>query len=205
VRARLRQRGSSYALPASGTGAADSIPAARYKLEGSLPQSSRAEPSNPRSRRTLALYACMYMHYCEPMFEQCLYFSLAAVNRQIARVWTDAFRPLGLSPSHAYLLAAVIETGDASQRSLGEAMALEASTIARFVDELERRGLVTRQRHGRSVSVRASTEGERMGRLVTAEMKGLYRQMQRRLGAARFDDLVKQLHLLREELSAEGQ
>jgi MarR family transcriptional regulator, organic hydroperoxide resistance regulator len=131
------------------------------------------------------------------MFDECIYFNLAAVNRQIGRIWNDAYQQLGLSPSHAYLLAAVIASGDDSQNALSEIMALEASTIARFAEDLEKRGLVERQRQGRTVHVRATLEGQRIGQSVYRAMELLYQRMQRRLGNARFKSLVDQLNAVR--------
>lgn len=93
----------------------------------------------------------------------------------------DVFREMGahrpeqvlpgwsLSLSEIYALSILAERAPLSQQELGEALALEKSSVSRLVRQLERRGWVTRDRDAhdnRLRLLRLSAEGARM----TAEM-----------------------------------
>ena len=74
-------------------------------------------------------------------FDQCLYFNLAALNRKITKIWEQEFGKLDLSPSHGYVLAAIAEMPEISHKTLSELMELDPSTMTRFLDKLESKGL----------------------------------------------------------------
>jgi len=70
------------------------------------------------------------------MFEKCIYFNSNALVRQINKIWDDAFKPFGLSPSHAYVLRLVLNTPGLSMKQIAEDLELAPSTVTRFVDNL---------------------------------------------------------------------
>ena len=78
------------------------------------------------------------------MFERCLYFNSNALARKLSRHWETAFKAYGLAPSHGYLLRLILEKPGSTQQLLADEMLLERSTIARFLDRLEEKGLVQR-------------------------------------------------------------
>lgn len=84
------------------------------------------------------------------MFDECIYFNLSALTRKVTRIWEEEFGKLGLSPSHGYLLFAIAENPDASQKELGEIMELDPSTVTRFIDTLVSKGLAKKPVRGRS-------------------------------------------------------
>ena len=70
------------------------------------------------------------------MFEKCIYFNTNALVRQINKIWDEAFKPFGLSPSHAYVLRVVLDQPGISMKLLSEELELAPSTVTRFVDSL---------------------------------------------------------------------
>ena len=134
--------------------------------------------------------------YNVPMFERCIYFNINSLSRDINRIWDDAFQRQGLSPAHGYLLRLVLSAPGISQKEIAQTLNLDPSTVTRFVDVLSTKKLLRRQ-SGRD-NVRASqifptpkalemhTELEKIG----AE---LYAVMRKKIGAQRFDRLVREL------------
>ena len=78
------------------------------------------------------------------MFERCLYFNVNSLARSVNRLWDAAFQEFELSPSHAYLLRLVLAQPGLSQKEIAAELKLEKSTVTRFVDALEEKGLVRR-------------------------------------------------------------
>ena len=79
------------------------------------------------------------------MFERCLYFNSNALVRKVNQTWKQAFKEVGLSPSHAYLLRLVIATPGLSQQMIADELNLEKSTVTRFIDKMEGEGYLTRE------------------------------------------------------------
>lgn len=69
---------------------------------------------------------------------------LGAASRAVERAWYDALEARGLT--HAGLIVLhFVELGFSSQTDLARAAQVEAQTMSRTVDRLEREGLVTRE------------------------------------------------------------
>ncbi len=79
------------------------------------------------------------------MFERCLYFNTNALARALDRRWRAAFCRFNLSPAHAYVLRMVLHQPGLTQQKLAAAMKLEKSTMARFLDGLEKKTLIARR------------------------------------------------------------
>ena len=94
----------------------------------------------------------------------------------------DVFREMGahrpeqllpgwsLSLSEIYALGIVAERAPLSQQELGDALALEKSSVSRLVQQLEQRGWVTRERDARDSRLRLLRLSEQ-GARMTAEMQ----------------------------------
>ena len=122
------------------------------------------------------------------MFERCLYFNLNALNRRVNNIWEQAFDEFELSPSHAYLLRAVLTEPGMTQQSIAQELKLEKSTITRFIGALERKGLLVRIKSGREQRVYPAKAAKRIQAELEAQGNSLYQQMIETLGK---DALVK--------------
>lgn len=90
------------------------------------------------------------------MFEECLYFNSNALARTVTRVWTEAYKPFGLSPPHAFMLRVVLANPGIMPRELAKELSHSRSTVTRFLDSLEKRNLLVRKMttlDGREVQV----------------------------------------------------
>ena len=136
------------------------------------------------------------------MFDDCLYFNLSSLTRSITDTWKEEFAQLGLSPSHGYLLFAMVERPDEQQKDYGEHLDLDASTINRLVDTLISKGLIEKSGSGRGSSVSVTAEGKSICRQIKKSMNKLKDRMSSELGSARFKKLVQELAVARQSLGS---
>ncbi|HET7897439.1 MAG TPA: MarR family winged helix-turn-helix transcriptional regulator, partial [Flavisolibacter sp.] len=86
-------------------------------------------------------------------YAQCLYFTSAALARKIEKMATESWKKVGLSPSHAYVLIAVLEEPGIQPTALAEHLQLQPSTITRLVEKLEEKKLAVRTTEGKITNV----------------------------------------------------
>lgn len=79
------------------------------------------------------------------MFDRCLFFNVNALTRLVNKKWIEAFKPFDLSPAHGYMLRVVLSKPGITPKDLAIELHLEKSTITRFIDTLEKKGLVIRK------------------------------------------------------------
>jgi DNA-binding MarR family transcriptional regulator len=112
----------------------------------------------------------------------CLYFASNALARNLTRLAEEAYAPTGLAPSHAMLLMAVIDQPGVNPTELAETMLLKPSTVTRFVEKLEEKGLVVRQANGKYTEVYPTEAGTAMNMKIKAAWMDLYRNYTGLLG-----------------------
>jgi MarR family 2-MHQ and catechol resistance regulon transcriptional repressor len=85
----------------------------------------------------------------------------SSLGARLARRLADT----GLTPTQLGVLEALLHLGPLGQRGLGEKLLMSGANITTVVDNLERRGLVRRERREadrRNVTVQLTTEGRRL-------------------------------------------
>lgn len=140
------------------------------------------------------------------MFDRCIYFNINALARVINKRWETAFKRLGLSPSHAYLLRCVLSQPGSAQRQLAQDLAIAPSTVTRAVDQLVNGRWLERRlgEDGREALVYPTSKARKIGAALERAGEQLYRETRSRLGAQQFDALVASLHSGRTRLGSDG-
>lgn len=138
--------------------------------------------------------------YTLPMFERCLYFNLNALTRRVNKIWGQAFEKFDLSPSHAYLLRAVLAEPGMTQQSIAKELKLEKSTITRFIEGLESKDLLVRVKSGREQQVYPTETAKRIQDKLEAQGNTLYQQMIDSLGKGSLLKLVDNLRSFNQRL-----
>ena len=138
------------------------------------------------------------------MFESCLYFNVNSLARTVNRIWEDAFRPLDLSPAHAYLLRLVVAQPGLLQKEIAQELGLAPSTVTRFVDALEARGFVKRSQTGvadaREQKVLPTAKASRLGKRLESAGEELHDVVRDMLGDRKLQGLVKGMRDSRDKL-----
>ena len=95
-------------------------------------------------------------------FCDCLYFSANSLARNLTRIAEEAFAKTGLAPSHAFALMSINRNPGTNPSDVAKEMHMTPSTITRFLDKLETRGLISRRSEGKSSSLWPTERGKEM-------------------------------------------
>jgi len=135
------------------------------------------------------------------MFERCLFFNVNALARRVNKIWEQAFHEFELSPAHAYLVRLVLDQPGISQKQVVDELRLEKSTVTRFVDALEARQLLRRERQGRDVLVFPTRGSKALQAKLEKTGDALFQTMLSTLGNKEMQELVSKLRQAYDKLA----
>lgn len=133
-------------------------------------------------------------------FCQCLYFTSAALARKVEKLAVESWKPVALSPSHAYLLMAVLEEPGIQPKKLSEHLQLQPSTITRFIQKLEEKKLVIRTTEGRITNVYPTPKAKELQPKMMECMKHFLEQSSGALGSEESARLVQSMTKIADKL-----
>lgn len=113
------------------------------------------------------------MTHDENFLECCLFFNTNALSRYLLKLAEIEFKHLNLSPAHASLMLMVYDSPGITPKVLSHKLHLTPSTITRFIDALEKKGLVKRTHRGKAVFVSSSRKGSNLKRPIAMAYKNL--------------------------------
>jgi MarR family transcriptional regulator, organic hydroperoxide resistance regulator len=102
------------------------------------------------------------MKTSESRYCSCIYFSSAAFARKIEKIAVESWKPVGLAPSHGYLLMCVIDEPGIQPGCLADQLQLQPSTITRLIEKLEEKKLVVRTTEGKLTNVYPTPKSKEM-------------------------------------------
>lgn len=111
-----------------------------------------------------------------------LFFLSRALSRELSSQADEAFASAGLSSSHALILLLVQRHRGIKPGTLAEKLHLKPSTITRLVQKLERRALVEKESHGRTMSINCTEKGTRAAGDVNRQWQQLLGEKEKELG-----------------------
>ncbi len=135
-----------------------------------------------------------------PAFSDCLYYSSGALARVMNKLAEEAFAPLNLAPSYAFLLMAITRQPGIQVGEVGRQLMLQPSTLTRLVDKMERSGFLRRVNSGRFVELFPTEKCRLMeGQLANSweQLKTSYSEV---LGQQTSAKLARLLYDAREQL-----
>ena len=124
-------------------------------------------------------------------FGGCLYFTTAALARKVERLATESWKPIGLPPSYAYLLMAVLDEPGIQPGTLATQLELQPSTISRFLDKLEAKKLVVRTVEGKTANVYPTPKAKELLPKMKGCMQEFYASYCKLIGKEESQQLAK--------------
>jgi DNA-binding MarR family transcriptional regulator len=108
---------------------------------------------------------------------------------------TEAFRAVGIAPSHAFALMALAEAPRrrATASQLADAMTLDRSTVTRLIQRLEEEHLVKRTREGRNTWMSIRPAGLRLIPAIHEAWHDLYRRYSDELGESKAEAVNQEI------------
>lgn len=91
------------------------------------------------------------MKKSDKYLSKCLYFTANSLARKIAKLADEAFLPLGLTPSYAFLLLLIYENPGVTPSALSQELNLDASTITRLSDKMILRSFIEKEKKGKTM------------------------------------------------------
>jgi len=135
-------------------------------------------------------------------YAQCLYFTSAALARKVEKMATESWKGVGLSPSHAYLLIAVLEEPGIQPSALADHLQLQPSTITRLLEKLEAKKLVIRTTEGRLTNVYPTPKAKELQPKMMECMREFAHKYATILGKEESTRLVQILSKMADQLEA---
>ena len=123
----------------------------------------------------------------------CLYYASNALARVMTRLAEEAFAPTGLSPSHAYVLLAIIKQPEIASGDLAGVMQLTPSTITRLVEKCFSKGLISKRSEGRFVFLSPTPSGKSMEPQLLKALQNLNKAIEQQLGESQSRTLTKSI------------
>ncbi|RYG31892.1 MAG: MarR family transcriptional regulator [Chitinophagaceae bacterium] len=141
------------------------------------------------------------MNTSDSRFSQCLYFSSNAFARKIEKLALESWKPVGLSPSHGYLLMHVIEDPGIQPGVLAQHLQLQPSTVTRLIEKLEDKKLLVRTTEGKTTNVHPTSRAKEMHGKMQACIARFSTAHTALLGKEEGKKMVQQLNKLADRFS----
>src|ERR1700759_4045540 len=110
----------------------------------------------------MKVYIFVGMKIATSNYGRCLYYVSNVLAREMERIAISAWKPIGLPPSHAYLLMLVVGRPGIQPTLLSEEMKLKPSTITRLMEKLETKKLIVRTTTGKITNVYPTPKAKEM-------------------------------------------
>ncbi len=138
-------------------------------------------------------------------FSDDLYFSSNALSRLLRSLADDAFKPLGFSSSHAFLLLLVNNQSAIQPSELSNKLQLTPSTITRLIEKMEYRGYVERKSAGRATHVEPTSKSKKIDKKLRMARQQLHEQCTEILGERYTRVLTEMTHKAAKHINESGQ
>jgi MarR family transcriptional regulator, organic hydroperoxide resistance regulator len=109
----------------------------------------------------------------EKVLNNCLYFSSSKLARSITKLADEEFKRTGLSPSHAFVLTIVNEKHGIAPTEIAVRLQIAPSTVTRFIEQLEKRGLIERVSVGKAVKISSTNKGKKLQEVIDSSWGNL--------------------------------
>lgn len=140
------------------------------------------------------------MKCSESKYAKCLYFTTNALARKVEKLAIESWKPVGLSPSHAYLLMMAIEEPGLPAGTIANHLQLTPSTVTRLIEKLEEKKLLVRVAEGKLSNIYPTTKAKAMLPELKNCVQDFYKRYSEAIGKAESQNIVSTLHAVADKL-----
>lgn len=140
------------------------------------------------------------MKTTESRYHKCLYFTSNALARKVEKLAIESWKNVDLSPSHAYVLMAVLEEPGIQPGTLSDEMQLSPSTITRLIEKLEEKKLVIRTTEGKTTNVYPTPKAKELQPKLKSCVDDFYHRYAAILGQKESDQFVRTMGAIADRL-----
>jgi DNA-binding MarR family transcriptional regulator len=133
-------------------------------------------------------------------YGMCLYFTSSALARKVEKMAVETWKKVDLSPSHAYLLMAVLDEPGIQPTMLSSIMHLQPSTITRLLEKLELKKLLVRTTEGKITNVYATPKAKELYPKMKECLHHFYQRYSSLLGKDESNRLVTDMGKIADKL-----
>lgn len=126
--------------------------------------------------------------------ENSLYFQTNSLSRILSRMADEAFKSVGLSTSHAFLLMKVHDEPGIQPSQLSKVLQLTPSTITRLIEKMEYQGYLERISEGRATRVEPTAKCKAKVTEIRKVWARLQEQYREKLGDRYTEVLTEMAH-----------
>ena len=142
----------------------------------------------------------LLMNTSESKYSQCLYFSSGSLARKVEKLAQESWKPVGLAPSHGYLLMMVIDDPGIQPGVLANELQLQPSTITRLIEKLEEKKLVVRIAEGKATNVYPTSKAKQLNSKLRECVSHFYAAHATILGREECSKMVRNMNKLADKL-----
>lgn len=140
------------------------------------------------------------MKCSESKYAKCLYFTTNALARKVEKLAIESWKPVGLSPSHAYLLMMVIEEPGLPAGTIANHLQLTPSTVTRLIEKLETQKLLVRVSEGKLSNIYPTTKAKAMLPDLKNCIQDFYKKYSEAIGKTESQNIVSSLNKIADKL-----
>ncbi len=140
------------------------------------------------------------MKTTDSQYYQCLYFTSNALARKVEKLAIESWKQVELSPSHGYVLMAVLEEPGVQPSRLSDEMQLTPSTITRLLEKLEEKKLIIRTTEGKITNVYPTPKAKELFPQLKKCVNDFYKRYASIIGHKESHQLVKTLGAIADQL-----
>ncbi len=111
-----------------------------------------------------------------------IYINSNAIARLTSAAADNKIRPFGFTASYAFVIMAVERRPGIGQKEIGNMFHLAPSTVTRFIDKLEKKGLLKRRQNGKSVSVELTQRGKKLAGEIDRSVQDIEKELSDKMG-----------------------
>lgn len=140
------------------------------------------------------------MKCSDSKYSKCLYFTSNALARKMEKMAVESWKPVDLSPSHAYLLMMALEEPGLQPGSIAGHLQLTPSTVTRLLDKLEEKKLVVRTTEGKQTNVYPTPKAKALVPELKKCVEHFYKNSTEIFGKDEYNKLIRSIHSIADKI-----